>query len=126
MPRSSPSRANPIASRKPTTVPSNAPAAAPPSHEQAPRHEGLLTVYATPATPRGYQNNHILLFDQAAILSSRPALSRAGARSGRQGGRRAPARGLAWEGRGDDGPIEAAGTTLSPLTPGPAEPMSPS
>src|SRR3954447_21543044 len=126
MPRSSPSRANPIASRKPTTVPSNAPAAAPPSHEQAPRHEGLLTVYATPATPRGYQNNHILLFDQAAILSSRPALSRAGARSGRQGWPQATAQRLVLDGREHDGTIEADRTTLSPLTPWPAEPMSPS
>src|SRR3954452_3772964 len=76
--------------------------------------------------PRGYQNNHILLFDQAAILSSRPALSRAGARSGRQGWPQATAQRLLLDGREHDGTIEADRTTLSPLTPWPAEPMSPS
>src|SRR5947209_13200361 len=76
--------------------------------------------------PRGYQNNHILLFDQAAILSSRPALSRAGARSGRQGWPQATALRLVLDGREHDGTIEADRTTLSPLTPWPAEPMSPS
>src|SRR3954447_26895217 len=76
--------------------------------------------------PRGHQNNHILLFDQAAILSSRPALSRAGARSGRQGWPQATAQRLVLDGREHDGTIEADRTTLSPLTPWPAAPMSPS
>src|SRR3954452_9424379 len=76
--------------------------------------------------PRGYQNNHILLFDQAAILSSRPALSRAGARSGRQGWPQATAQRLVLDGREHDGTIEADRTTLSPPPPCPPEPMSPS
>src|SRR3954469_17836718 len=74
---------------------------------------------------RRYQNNHILLFDQAAILSSRPALSRAGARSGRQGWPQATAQRLVLDGREHGGTIEADRTTPSPLTPSPPEPMSP-
>src|SRR3954453_6361545 len=75
--------------------------------------------------PRGYQNSHILLFDQAAILSSRPALSRAGARSGRQGWPQATAQRLVLDGREHDGTNPADGRDLPPPRPRRARPPAP-